>query len=139
MAASDEASDCVLIVDDDQDIRETMQIILRLDGYCVRTAADGADALAQLRSGVRPRLILLDLMMPRLNGFEFRAEQVADPELCAIPVIALTGAGNADAKAASLGIEGLKKPVPLDTLLATVRRFYPELDAAAHGGAGARV
>lgn len=120
---SEAASDGVLLVDDDQDICETIQTILELYGYRVVTAGDGAEALALLRRGVRPCLILLDLMMPRMNGMQFREEQVRDPALRAIPVMVLTGDGRAEAKAAALGVEGLRKPIALEVLLETVGRF----------------
>ncbi len=120
---SEAASDGVLLVDDDRDICETIQTILELYGYRVVTAGDGAEALALLRRGVRPCLILLDLMMPRMNGMQFREEQVRDPAFRAIPVMVLTGDGKAEAKAAALGVEGLRKPVALEVLLKTVGRF----------------
>jgi CheY-like chemotaxis protein len=116
------AERCVLVVDDDADICEVIQTILELNGYSVRTARDGLDALAQLRSGARPALIILDLMMPRMNGLQFRAEQERDPALSAIPVVILSGDGRAESKAAALGLEGLRKPVDLERLLATVQR-----------------
>ncbi len=120
---SEAASDGVLLVDDDRDICETIQTILGLYGYRVVTAGDGAEALALLRRGVRPCLILLDLMMPRMNGTQFREEQVRDPVFRAIPVMVLTGDGRAEAKAAALGVQGLRKPIALEVLLETVGRF----------------
>jgi len=120
---SEAASDGVLLVDDDRDICETIQTILGLYGYRVVTAGDGAEALALLRRGVRPCLILLDLMMPRMNGMQFREEQVRDPVFRAIPVMVLTGDGRAEAKAAALGVQGLRKPIALEVLLETVGRF----------------
>jgi CheY-like chemotaxis protein len=116
------AMDPVLVVDDDPDICEVIQTILELHGYRVVTARDGADALAQLRAGVRPGMIILDLMMPRMSGLQFREEQTRDPALRTIPVVVLTGDGRAEAKAAALGVEGLRKPVELGVLLDAVRR-----------------
>lgn len=87
------------------------------------TAADGREALDHLRRGERPRLILLDLMMPRMNGSEFRAEQLRDPQFAAIPVIAISGDGNVAAKAATLGIQGIRKPLAYEQLLAIVRAY----------------
>ncbi len=115
------ASPSVLVVDDDRDICEVVQTVLELEGYAVVTAGDGAEALARLRAGVRPCLIILDLMMPNMNGMQFR-EQQQDPELRAIPVVVLSGDGRAGMKAATLGVEGLRKPVELDVLLDAVRR-----------------
>ncbi len=113
---------CVLVVDDDRDICEAVQTVLELEGYAVVTAADGAQALARLRAGVRPCVIILDLMMPNMNGVQFREAQQQDPELRAIPVLVLSGDGRAPIKAANLGVEGLRKPVELDVLLEAIRR-----------------
>ncbi|MBN9159659.1 MAG: response regulator [Myxococcales bacterium] len=90
----------VLVIDDDPDILEVTRFVLENAGYRVATAANGADALASLRGKAKPGLILLDLMMPVMNGWEFRAEQTRDPELASVPVVIITGAGNAAARAA---------------------------------------
>lgn len=118
------SSNRVFVVDDDEDIREIISEILINHGYEVETAQNGAEALAQLRSGMRPCVILLDLMMPGMNGFEFRAEQLLDPELADIPVVVLTGAGQAT-RTAALGTEVLRKPMELAPLLSVVGRFCP--------------
>ncbi len=120
-----------LVVDDDPDICEVIQTILELHGYRVLTARDGADALAQLRAGVRPSVIILDLIMPRMNGMQFRDEQTRDPALRTIPVVVLTGDGRVAAKAATLGVEGLRKPVELHVLLDTVGRACRASNGAA--------
>lgn len=117
-------SNRVFVVDDDEDIREVISEILSNHGYQVETAQNGSEALAQLRSGMRPCVILLDLMMPGMNGFEFRAEQLLDPELAEIPVVVLTGAGQAT-RTATLGTEVLRKPMELEPLLSVVSRFCP--------------
>ncbi len=116
--------DCVMVVDDDPDIRETIETVLGLQGFHVVTAAGGAEALAMLRAGTRPRVILLDLMMPGMDGTEFRARQLGDPELAGIPVFVLSGDANASDKAAALGAEGLPKPVELQPLIAVVKRYF---------------
>jgi CheY-like chemotaxis protein len=114
----------VLIVDDDPDIRESMSFVLEAAEYQVRTAANGDEALACLRKHPLPSVILLDLMMPVMNGWQFRNEQAADPRLAEIPVIVLTGAGNAAEKAASLGVShSIEKPVELEALFALIRRL----------------
>lgn len=113
----------VLIVDDDPDIVESMQMILELEGYAVITSSDGERALEVLRRSDPPDLILLDLMMPGMNGAEFRAEQLKDPVLSSIPVVAISGDGRVQAKAAALAVRGLAKPIALDTLLETVRHY----------------
>jgi len=110
-------------VEDDKDIRDAVVEILVEEGYEVHGFADGAQALAYLRAGGRASIILLDMMMPVMDGSEFREELVKDPSLQAIPVILLTADGNAKRKAASLGVaDGLTKPVRLDDLLSTVER-----------------
>lgn len=114
---------CVLVVDDDPDICEVMQMILGARGYRVVTAEGGDEALQLLRAGEEPCLILLDLMMPGMNGLEFRAEQLRDPVLAAIPVVMISAGGDVVAKAAAVGLPGLLKPIDLDVLLATVARF----------------
>ncbi len=114
---------CVLVVDDDPDICEVMQMILESRGYRVVTAEGGAEALRMLRAGERPCLILLDLMMPGMNGIQLREQQLRDPALAAIPVVMISAGGDVAAKAAAVGVEGLLKPIDLEVLLETVERF----------------
>jgi two-component system chemotaxis response regulator CheY len=113
----------VLIVDDDRDIRDVLTDALDAEGYQVVTAADGQEGLNWLRSGVaRPCIILLDLMMPKMDGIQFRTEILNDPELASIPVVVLSADPSAIVAAKSLNFAGsLRKPVPLDALLAAVR------------------
>jgi len=125
------AACCILIVDDDADIVETVQIILEMHGYRVLTAGDGRRALELLQGAEPPSLILLDLMMPDMNGAQFRAAQLRDPALSAIPVVAVSGDGSVREKAAVLGVDGIAKPVALDTLLETVARHCRPHDARA--------
>lgn len=114
----------ILVVDDDLDILETTRFILESAGYRVLTAENGTEALLRLHDEAAPCVILLDLMMPVMNGWEFRAEQARDPGLAAIPVIVVTGAGRAAPKAASLGAACLlEKPVDLATLLSKVQLY----------------
>jgi CheY-like chemotaxis protein len=81
----------VLVVDDNTDLLELMRYLLKRRGIETETATNGDEALEQLRSGVDPSLILLDLMMPVKDGFAFRREQLADPKLAHIPVIIFSG------------------------------------------------
>lgn len=114
----------VLIVDDDNDIREVFADALRLIGYSVHTAANGKAALELLSESEPPCLILLDMMMPVMNGQEFRKRQLVDPALSKIPVVVITAGRDAEQKARSLGVEhGLAKPVQLDELYEVVSKF----------------
>jgi CheY-like chemotaxis protein len=115
---------CVLVVDDDLEIRETVRQVLESEGYQVAAASDGAEALDLLHGGVVPRLILLDLMMPIMNGWQLREALRGDAKLETIPIVVFTGAGNAAANAESLQAAGyITKPVDLEPLLACVARF----------------
>jgi CheY-like chemotaxis protein len=117
---------CVMVIEDDPDIRETVLELLADHALPAVGATDGADALDLLHdpSREKPNLILLDIMMPVMNGFEFRAAQRGDPELAHIPVVVLTAHATAAQAASDLAADGfLKKPFDLDTLLATVRRY----------------
>jgi len=114
---------CVLVVDDDADIRDSIGDILELRGYRVARASNGREALDHLRAGPRPCVILLDLMMPVLNGWEFRAVQTKDEQLRSVPVVVISGDGSTDQKAASIGVdEYLRKPLELSAILDVVRR-----------------
>jgi CheY-like chemotaxis protein len=113
----------VLVVDDDPDICEAIELILGSRGYRVVTAESGTEALRMLRAGETPCLILLDLMMPVMNGLQFRDEQVRDPALAAIPVVMISAGGDVTAKAAAVGLKGLLKPIDLDVLIAEIERF----------------
>jgi two-component system response regulator MprA len=113
-----------MLVEDDADIRAMISMLLELEGYRVVASSNGNDALRMLRDGERPCLILLDLMMPVMNGWQFRAEQARDPAIARIPVVIISGDGHAVEGAASARAAGyLKKPIDLDTLLRTVQRF----------------
>jgi len=117
-------SGCLLVIDDDHDILLSLQDVLEVEGYRVVTAVSGREALEYLRQGLRPDLILLDLMMPDVSGWAFRARQRVDPALASIPVVVVSGQGLSAHDVAELGVAGyLPKPVDLDTLLSTVERF----------------
>jgi CheY-like chemotaxis protein len=117
----------ILIVEDDPDLREVLDITLQAEGYAVATASDGAEALARLQSRVdktRPRLILLDLRMPVMNGWQFRERQRQDPELAEIPVVVLSAALDLPVRASDLKADAyLPKPVALDRLLEIVGAY----------------
>ncbi len=114
----------VLIVEDDEDVREAIVEVLRDSRIRAVGACNGREALDRLRSGDKPCLILLDVMMPVMDGWEFRAAQSQDQSLCAIPVVVLTAHASAEETARVMRADGfLKKPVRLERLLATVRRY----------------
>ncbi|HVH42263.1 MAG TPA: response regulator [Labilithrix sp.] len=113
----------VLVVDDDFDLRDTLQEILKDFGYEVAVAGDGREALAWMRSHELPRLVLLDWMMPVCDGASFRAAQLADARLASVPVVLLTADIRLEEKTKALDANAyVKKPVELDTLIDTIRR-----------------
>ncbi len=112
----------ILVIDDDLNTREAMGEFLTLHGYSVVLAADGQEGLTYLRAGMRPGLIILDLMMPEKNGFQFRVEQCLDPELEKIPVIVYSGDREAYANGFFLGaVARLDKPIDVSKLLEAVK------------------
>jgi len=114
----------ILLVDDDPGVREATGELLREVGYFVETAADGVEALERLHSSGAINLILLDLNMPRMNGFDFRQRQVEDPTLAAIPVIVMTAYGQLAEQTARLGpLPCLRKPVNADELVAQIEKL----------------
>lgn len=123
---SEAARPWVLIVDDDEDIRDSIQSLLQLRGYRVDTAADGLAGIERMRKGPPPALVILDFMMPGMNGEEFRAEQLRDPQLAAVPVVLLTGAGEG-AGITRMPVERIAKPIDLQLLFDTVARLPVQL------------
>ena len=112
----------ILVVDDDQDIRDTLTELLQEEGYTVVRASQGIEALCALRDLPTPSLILLDLMMPVMDGWQFRTEQRKDPAIASIPVVVISATGK-DEKLSSLGaVQFLKKPLRLEQLLDAVLR-----------------
>lgn len=115
----------VMVVDDDPDVRETFEEALVDEGYSVVAAANGRDALELLRS-YSPGVILLDLMMPIMNGREFRMAQIVDPSLADIPTVMMTAANRLDEQLAGLTFaDVLRKPLGLEDLLGAVHAAVP--------------
>ena len=109
----------VLVIDDEEGIRETLQLALEFEGYDVHTAANGKEGFEALEKMRRPCLILLDLMMPTMNGWEF-ANAIGESEHRAIPVVIISAF---DDQAKGLPVRTvLKKPIDLSTLLAIVQQ-----------------
>lgn len=114
----------ILIVEDDADLREALSDVLRDEGYAVTSAADGREALDSLRREMRPSLILLDLTMPVMNGWQFRAEQREDPVLSGIPVVVLSAGDHLAEQLRPLGIDDfVRKPIELGYLLRKIERY----------------
>jgi serine/threonine-protein kinase RsbW len=122
MSHTTESSPAILVVEDDDATREAECLLLRNRGYEVAEATDGREALDRLRSGLRPRAILLDLMLPVLDGHGLRAELLRDPELADIPVVVCSAAADLDRRAGELlPAAVLCKPVELERLAEAVR------------------
>ncbi|HEY3115580.1 MAG TPA: response regulator [Chloroflexota bacterium] len=111
----------ILVVDDDEELRNITVMALESEGYRVASAEDGLAALSLLRGGLRPKLILTDLMMPVMSGWEFRNELRKDPGFKLIPLIITTGYTEM-APRESIN-EILAKPVGIDLLLTRVEEI----------------
>lgn len=110
----------ILVVEDDEDAREAMVALLQMKGYRAVPAGNGKEALEYLRQAPVPDLIILDLWMPVMDGWQFRAEQIKDPRLKAVPVIVVTALSDRDDLDAN---EVIIKPVDVDRLLTTVGQY----------------
>jgi CheY-like chemotaxis protein/HPt (histidine-containing phosphotransfer) domain-containing protein len=117
----------LLLVEDDDSIREIVGEVLSSRGYEVLSARNGREALEVLRkrAATPPRLILLDLMMPDMDGRQFLTEKRKDPAMVPIPVIVLTAAGRTQVSPELEVAAWLSKPVELDRLLSTVAQYCP--------------
>lgn len=111
----------IYVVDDDTDLRETLGELLAEEGYRPRLCENGRVALDGLRAGERPGLILLDLMMPEMNGWQFREAQLEDPRLRDIPVVVMTASRGFDGHPITAS-EVLFKPIGLGELIEAVER-----------------
>jgi CheY-like chemotaxis protein len=114
--------DSVLVVEDDHDLREMMEQMLHLEGFATFTAGNGLEALDVLRAGARVRVILLDLMMPVMDGWEFRRHQQADPHMAGIPVVVMS-ALNGDRLREIDPLASFRKPLPFDHMIALLQRL----------------
>lgn len=112
------SSSYILVVDDDDDIRQTLREVLEDEGYRVLEAANGQEALTHLRQPAPVCMVLLDLMMPIMDGWAFRQAQLSDPGIATVPVIAITASGRTEGTLP--GVQILKKPLHVDTVLEAV-------------------
>jgi len=123
----------ILLVEDNDDIRVTLEEILTQEGFHVATATNGLEALDVLAHDPLPCLILLDLRMPVMDGLSFRLHQLRDPRIREVPVVVLTAANEDRLEAALLAACGhLRKPIDLDALLETAEEACRGDSVAAH-------
>ena len=115
----------IYVVEDDPDVRETLCEVLRDEGYEPAAFAEGPAALQAMSQATHlPKLVLLDLMMPTMDGWAFRDWQRKSARLRTVPTVILSADGNIAESSASLEVQGyLRKPIHIDTLLALVERF----------------
>lgn len=117
----------ILIVEDDPDLRGVETEILRMEGFAVRPARDGVEALEVIEEAGAPALVLLDLRMPRLNGWDLAARLRADRSLSRIPIVVVAAHYAIGDEAAAIGARAwLRKPAGIDELLAVVRRIHDQ-------------
>jgi len=114
----------LMIIDDDDDLRTALVWIMKAQGYEVAAYGSARAALGALQTGHSPFLILLDLMMAGMSGWEFRAAQLEDPRIAPIPVVVLTAVSSlSDGSHTLSNVEIMEKPFELDTLLGLVGRY----------------
>ena len=118
-----EARHPILIVDDDEDIRDSLAECLELEGFTVATAANGAEGLARLREDATPSLVLLDLMMPVMSGWDVLEALKKNADLASIPVVVFTAAGEPTVTDRGLQRPVLRKPIDLDLLLEMITKI----------------
>ena len=111
----------ILIVEDDEDLRTILVEVLGARGFDIEQASDGAQALATLQRGLRPTLILLDLMMPGMDGWQFIAAQRGDPAIADLPVLVMSASGALD-RLPVAAENYVRKPVELEVLLSRIAK-----------------
>ena len=121
----------VLIVDDTRDARDGLADVLEAEGIPALRAANGEEALAQLSEGALPGLILLDLMMPVMSGWEFRSRLQERPDWAGIPIVVMSGVDDVHRQVTDLNVDGyLRKPLDMRILLDVVNGYCLEKTAA---------
>lgn len=122
----------ILIVEDDADIRATLGDVLEDEGYTVSAVANGREALDYLREHLSTSVVLLDLMMPVMDGFKFRTEQKNDPLLASIPVVVMTARGPLEPGAIDVQ-DIVPKPLKLPALFEAILRATKNASARTSG------
>lgn len=117
----------VLVVDDEADQRDSLAMLLEMKGIAADTAENGLDALRKLWRGERYDAVLLDLMMPVMDGAAFWGELSKDPSLADIPVIVISGVAQFDAAKRIGAAAHFRKPVDLKQLYRTLERYCPDV------------
>ena len=118
--------DTVLVIEDDRECREALSFVLEHEGHTVAVAENGLAALHYLDTHPAPALILLDLMLPRMNGWQFVAESRSRPQLAAVPIVLVSGEHDLPRHARDLAAVGcVRKPFDVDEMLAVVRAHLP--------------
>jgi CheY-like chemotaxis protein len=110
----------VLIVDDDEAVRRLLELLLKTSGYDTVTATNGIEGLEQMHRQL-PCLVLLDIQMPKMDGFGFRRQQLADPRLAPVPVVCFTGHYEPEQVGVQLGVTCLNKPLHFPDVIDAVR------------------
>lgn len=115
---------CIAIIEDDEGIRESVKDALEIEGYCVRTFVNGRDAMERLPQGKLPALILLDLMMPVMDGWKFmETQKQLEGEYARTPVFVVSAVAD-PVKVKDAGAAGyIRKPLDLDVLLRVVESY----------------
>jgi CheY-like chemotaxis protein len=114
----------ILVVEDDHDVRDAMVQVLEAEGYAAVPASDGEDALERLDAGLAPCVILLDLMMPRMDGWQFIEQQRRREST--VPIIVVSAYGSQEQVRSEGVVAYMRKPVDIDALLAAVGRHCPK-------------
>jgi CheY-like chemotaxis protein len=123
MTSQPDGGKSLLLVEDDELIRRAIQMVLEWEGYRVDCAANGQEALDYLHAGHRPRLIVLDVMMPVLDGQQFRQAQLRDPSIASIPVIVVSAADSATSVNA---VHHVRKPFEVQELIEVIREQFSQ-------------
>jgi CheY-like chemotaxis protein len=117
----------ILLVEDEASMREVIEAVLQEEGYHVVCTVNGADALDILRAGLRPCMIILDLMMPVMDGWQFREQQLQDRELLKIPTVVYSAVGNISEAVHDLNVAGGFQKGDFKEMLRFVAQFCPSV------------